>query len=133
MSNDLETLSGQLLKLPQVECPVVHRFAPGVYLREIHMPAGTMVIGHKHKTEHLNIILQGRCRVIIDGAVVEIEAPHTFISQAGAQKVLNVLEDTIWQTVHPTDETDVQTLESMLVEPSESKLTHEERKALTQS
>jgi len=27
----------------------MHRFAPGVYMRQVFMPAGTVVLGHCHK------------------------------------------------------------------------------------
>lgn len=108
----------ELAKLPQRPAPVTHRFAPGVYLREIFMLADSVVIGRVHKTEHFNIILQGACLIVHDdGRREELRAPMTFVSKAGVQKVLYVLEDTIWQTVHPTDETDFEKLDHMLVEP----------------
>lgn len=104
--------------MPQTECPVTHRFAPGVYLREIFMPADTVVIGKIHKTEHFNIILRGACLIVHDDGRREVlKAPDTFVSKAGVQKVLYILEDTIWQTVHVTDETDLQRLEALLITP----------------
>jgi len=106
-------------KLPQVECPVTHRFAPGVYLREIFMPANTRVIGKIHKTEHFNILIQGACLIVHDDGRREIlQAPMTFVSKAGVQKVLLILEDMIWQTVHVTPEIDLAKLESELIEPA---------------
>ena len=56
----------ELAKLPQTELPLKHHFAPGVYLREIFMPADTVVIGMIHKTEHLNILIQGACLIVHD-------------------------------------------------------------------
>ena len=102
---------------PQVECPVTHNFAPDIYVREIFMPADTVVIGHKHLTEHFNVILKGKCRVMIGDVVEELTAPCTFVSGAGSQKIVNVLEDCIWQTVHsnPDNATDIETLESRYV------------------
>lgn len=107
--------------LPQVECPVEHFFAPGIYIREIFMPAGTMVIGRIHKTEHFNVLIEGRARVVIDGEVHELSAPCTFVSRAGISKVLNVIEDCRWQTIHanPENLTDVEVLESQLVRKPE--------------
>jgi hypothetical protein len=117
----IKTLAEEMLAMPQVECPLAHFFAPGVYIREIFMPKGTMVIGQVHKTEHFNIILEGRARVIIDGEVHELSAPCTFVSKAGCSKVLNVLEDCRWQTVHlnPDNLTDVDALEALLVRKPE--------------
>jgi hypothetical protein len=107
-----------MAKMPQTECPVTHRFAPGVYLREISMPADTIVVGKIHKTEHFNILLQGACLIVHDdGRREELRAPMTFVSKAGVQKVLYILEDMIWQTVHVTPETDLMKLEAELIEP----------------
>lgn len=90
------------------------------------MRAGTFVIGHEHKTEHFNIVLTGRASVMLeDGKVQEIVAPCTFVSHAGVRKVLYIHEDMIWQTVHPTEETDVDKLEAALIVKSVSFLKHE--------
>jgi len=114
----IDCIAHELAGLPQRPAPVTHRFAPGVYLREIFMAADSVVIGRIHKTEHFNIILQGACLIVHDdGTREELRAPMTFVSKAGVQKVLYVLEDTIWQTVHPTNETDFDKLDHMLVEP----------------
>tara|TARA_R110000772_G_scaffold116890_1_gene222118 strand:- start:5902 stop:6315 length:414 start_codon:yes stop_codon:yes gene_type:complete len=113
----IEGITKEFLEHPQVECPVTHNFAPDIYIREIFMPADTVVIGHKHLTEHFNVILKGKCRVIIGDVVEELTAPCTFVSGAGSQKIVNVLEDCIWQTVHsnPDNATDIDTLESRYV------------------
>lgn len=111
-------IAQELAKCPQKPAPVTHRFAPGVYLREILMEADSVVIGRIHKTEHFNILIKGACLIVHgDGRREELRAPLTFVSKAGVQKVLYVLEDTIWQTIHPTAETDFEKLDDMLVEP----------------
>jgi quercetin dioxygenase-like cupin family protein len=112
------------LTLPQAPVSTGHRFAPGVYLRSVFMPAGSRVIGHEHTTTHFNIVLSGRCQVIDGDKVVDIVAPYVFVSEAGTKKILNIIEDTIWATVHPTDETDIPTLESTLVKKSQAYLEH---------
>jgi len=113
--------------LPQVECPVAHFFAPGIYIREIFMPAGTMVIGRIHKTEHFNVLIEGRARVLIDGEVHELSAPCTFVSRSGVSKVLNVIENCRWQTIHanPENLNDVEVLESQLVRKPELEMERE--------
>ena len=113
----IEGITKEFLEHPQVECPVTHNFAPDIYIREIYMPADTVVIGHKHLTEHFNVILKGKCRVMIGDVVEELTAPCTFVSGAGSQKIVNVLEDCIWQTVHsnPDNAKDIETLESRYV------------------
>jgi quercetin dioxygenase-like cupin family protein len=102
--NDIEKLEGIMLNLEQVETPLTHRFAPGVYLREIFMPEGAMVIGHQHKTKHFNIVISGSAYVAMDGEIVLVQAGDTFTSEPGVRKALLILEDMRWQTVHPISE-----------------------------
>lgn len=105
---------------PQVECPLRHFFAPGVYLREIFMPAGSIVIGKVHKTEHFNILQKGRVSLFSAEKPREIiEGPATFISAPGIQKVLYIHEDTTWSTVHITEERDLEKLERALIEDAD--------------
>lgn len=105
-------------KLPQTDCPVKHHFSPGLYLREISMPAGTVVIGRIHKTEHFNILVQGSCAIVHEDFTREVlRAPMVFVSKAGVQKALVILEDMIWMTTHVSDETDLNKLETLLVDP----------------
>jgi hypothetical protein len=105
----------------QVECPLRHYFAPGVYLREIFMPAGAIVIGKIHKTEHFNLIDKGSCSIVHeDGRTERLQAPCVFVSKPGVQKVLYIHEDCIWRTVHVTHERDLKSLERELVEPDDS-------------
>jgi hypothetical protein len=106
-----------LKNLPQVACPLTHLFAPGVYLRQIAMPAGTLVIGKIHRTEHFNVIERGKFAIRHDdGRVETLQAPVTFVSKAGVQKVLYIIEDTVWKTIHATSETDLEKLEALLIE-----------------
>lgn len=111
-----------LLCSPQMPHEMKHSFAPGIYLREIKMFAGTTLIGHPHKTAHFNMILTGRATVVMDGRRHEIVAPCYFKSDVGVQKVLHIHEDMQWVTVHanPTDETDLGKIWDMLAEPDET-------------
>lgn len=111
----IEAMEAKCIRLPQVEMPLTHSFATGVYIREIFMPAGTFVIGHEHKTEHFNIVLTGSADVMIDGTVQQIIAPCIFKSGAGVRKLLVIHEDMRWATVHATTVTDINQLEYDLV------------------
>lgn len=106
------------LEQPQVDCPVTHRFGPGVYIREVFMPAGAYIIGHHHKTTHVNIMLTGRLGLMNDdGSETIMEAPQTFVAPPG-RKMAYIYEDVVWQNVHATDETDVEKLEDMFLDKS---------------
>lgn len=123
-SREIAEMVNALKDCEQVEMPLTHRFSPGIYIREIFMPAGTFVIGHKHKTQHFNIILSGRARVMMDGVIHEVAAPDIIESGGGVQKILYIEEDMRWATVHanPTDERDVVKIEESLVELSDELL-----------
>ncbi|USD64209.1 hypothetical protein [Vibrio sp. SCSIO 43136] len=114
MANNL--VSGDFV---EQECPVTHRFADGCYLREILMPKGTLIVGKVHGTQHFNVILKGKCTVFTVDETKEIEAPHTFISEAGVQKVVLCHEDTIWQTLHVTKSTDLEEIEKEVIVETE--------------
>lgn len=94
---------------PAAVCPVVHRFTPGLYIREIHIPAGTLLTTMTHKTEHPFVISKGRVRVTseTEGSVV-YEAPYCGITQPGTRRALLAETDLVWTTFHVTDETDVE-------------------------
>jgi hypothetical protein len=102
-------------ELIEGDFPVKHRFAPGCYIREIFMAKGTRIIGKIHATEHFNIILKGKVTVITAEGSEYIEAPHTFTSKAGVQKVVYMHEDCIWQTVHVTNSTDLDEIEKEVI------------------
>ena len=112
---ELLKLEEECREYDQVECPLLHDFAPGVYNRTMFMPKGTFVIGKTHKTKHFNVVLTGVAKVMIDGEIEEIRAPHMFVSEAGVKKVLYILEDMTWMTIHPTEKTDLDELEKELV------------------
>jgi hypothetical protein len=120
----IEQLEGELIRLPQLDLPLAHHFAPGIYYREIFMPAGAFIIGHQHKTEHFNIVLTGRASVMINGKVEMITAPCTFKSIPGVRKILFIHEDMRWATIHPTELTDVAELEELLIVKSNTYKEH---------
>jgi hypothetical protein len=115
---EIERAEAEELRRPQIDIPVLHRFAPGLYLRTVVMPAGARVIGHEHTTEHFNFVLRGRCLVATGDRVEEIVGPCVFPSGAGVRKVLLILEETVWATAHPTTETNLVTLEATLIRKS---------------
>jgi hypothetical protein len=119
LNQDFQVVLDRLIKEEQADTPVIHRFGPGVYIREGFMPAGALVIGHEHKTSHMNVMLKGRLLILKDdGSTVELNAPVSFVSNPG-RKMAYVLEDTIWQNIHPTDCTDVEELEKVLLNKDE--------------
>jgi len=115
---DLTTLESQMLQEEQIDCPVIHRFGPGIYIREVFIPAGTLAIGHTQKTEHLNIMLKGRVAMLNDhGDLEEIVAPHIYVGQPG-RKIGYISEDMVWLNVYSTNERDIEKLERTYLDKS---------------
>lgn len=109
--DDIQNLISVMGGLPQVDCPVQHSFSDGIYAREITMFAGTCVVGKIHKTNHINIITSGQCTVVTPARSITIDAPYTFESFAGEQKVVYCHTDVTWTTIHKTDSTDLAVIE----------------------
>jgi hypothetical protein len=95
--------------------PLKHWLAPGVYCREIHLPAGTVVVGKIHRHRHFNIISKGRITCYTEFGLETHSAPASFISEVGTKRVVHTHEDAIWTTIHPnpTNETNIEKLEAM--------------------
>lgn len=100
---------------PQPDCPLTHHFAPGLYAREILLPKDSVVVGKIHKHAHVNTISKGSCLVVTEFGEMKIEAPCTFVSQPGTKRTVIALEDTIWTTYHPSNETDLAVLEDQII------------------
>lgn len=114
-----EELTVKMLQLPQVSCPVYHHFGEGVYIRELHIPAGTMALGHKQKYKHNNILLKGSLLIVDkDENVIKLEAPMFFVGEPGQKKGI-ILEDVVWQNIFATTETNIDVLEQTYFEKSD--------------
>lgn len=97
--------------------PLKHWTAPGIYAREIHLPADSVVVGKVHRFRHLSILSAGRVTVMTEFGVEELTAPASFISEPGTKRVVHTHEAAIWTTIHPNPEnvTDTAALERMFV------------------
>jgi hypothetical protein len=116
ISQKVENLLAQVEQMPQVDCQTKHYFGPSIYIREVTMPAGSVVIGKPHRKEHMCVMLQGRMIVMdAEGNQRELVAPMTFVGGPG-RKVAYILETTVFQNILATDETDIDVLENMLVD-----------------
>lgn len=117
----VERLEAHLLQLPEVEIKTEHRFAPGLYIRQITFQAGTVATGAPCKFEHFSVMVRGRMSTLIDGRMVEIAGYHDWIAPAGVKRVGLALEETVWYCVYPNpdDERDLNILEERIFEQAE--------------
>ncbi len=100
----LKMLAAIIDKLPTkvdvLKQKIVNRFQGNTYARECHIAKGYFGVGAIHKLPHICIISKGKILVADHLGERLIEAPATFVSEAGIQRAGLCLEDTIWTTIH---------------------------------
>jgi len=112
-------LAEKTLGTPKLDSSVRHHFGPGVYIREITMPAGAIVVGHKHKYHHISILLKGKLKLLCDsGKMMELTAPVTLNTGPG-RKILYIIEESVFQNIYAIDERDPVKIEEILIDKSD--------------
>ena len=129
--HNFDELEKMLIQLPQSSGSVRHMFAPGMYIRELTIPADSYVISHKHKHAHLNLFIKGSGYMLTeDDRKIPMQAPMVFVGQPG-RKVGYCKEEVVWVNIFQTDETDIDKLEEMYLDKSEifcnAALAHEQK------
>jgi len=80
-----------------------HRFADGLYSREILMPAGSLITSKIHKKSHFFFVMSGVASVWSDETGQRlIEAPYSGTTPPGTRRILYIHKECIWGTVHAT-------------------------------
>jgi len=109
---EIETDPAELDKMLNLK----HVFSPGLYLREVTVPEGKLIIGHHHRHRHLNVFLKGKMILFKpDGIGTVVKAPMVFTGDPG-RKVVYAIEESMWMNIYATDETDIKRLELTYVD-----------------
>jgi quercetin dioxygenase-like cupin family protein len=112
---EVEAYEIQLKQFEQIDLPVKHYFSKGVYARELFIPKGAILTGHIHKYENLNIMSKGDMSILTENGVIRVQAPYTIVSPPGTKRLARAHEDTIWTTIHGTEETDLEVIEEKFI------------------
>lgn len=103
-NDKMDEVEFEMAKGTPVFCRVHHEFYGGCYMRLIFMPKGTGITSMIHKTEHPFFIFTGKVKVLDEQNGIQIlEAPYSGITKPGTRRLLEILEDCAWMTVHKTD------------------------------
>lgn len=113
----IEDAEAVMREMPQVEIPLRHGFADGLYGREILIPAGAMLTGKVHRKADLNFVLYGEMAVLTEHGWKHITGPCWFAGKAGAKQAGYAYTECLWVTVHATDNQDLDTLEDEILIP----------------
>ena len=113
----LKSDSPEIVKGNSDSFPLKHSFAHGIYIREMFMQKGGLVIGKLHKYNHTWFLLKGELEVATDEGVNYYIAPCYVNAPSGTKRVIRAVEDSIFVNVlfNPDNITDIDELEKTLV------------------
>ena len=97
--------------------PIKHTFADGVYIRQMDMIKGSVVVGAIHKHLHAWFLLTGHITVATEETTEDYIAPCYVVSTPGVKRVILANEDSIFVNIHknPSNTKDIDELEKQIV------------------
>lgn len=104
-----------ILSCEQVEMPVSHYHIDGVYVRQLFIPADTVLTGKIHNFESIAILAQGTIKIANGDDAYEITAPAVMVDKPGIKRIGYAVTDVTFITVHKTDKKEVPDIEEELV------------------
>ena len=126
----IDVVENIIANQPQIECPVTHRFTPNMYIREVFVPAGTILTSEIHKKEHPHVLSLGKITMWDgEGGEITVSAPYCGVTKENARRVVLVHEDCIFTTFHVTEATNVDDAEKDIFVEYENVLLDEEVKS----
>ena len=84
--------------------PMKHTFADGIYIRQMDMETGSMVVGAIHNHLHVWFLLTGHLAVATEESIEEFVAPCYVLATPGAKRVIYAMEDSIFVNIHKNPE-----------------------------
>jgi hypothetical protein len=101
MNAKIDAVQVAMEQLPQFGIKPTHIFLPGLYIREIVVPAGIAFVSKLHATAH-PCFVYGTCDVAdaLTNSVTHVDGYWKGITMPGTRRVFNVHNETIVTTVH---------------------------------
>ena len=126
-------LEHMVKKYEQIDIEESHKFYDGLYMRSIFIPAGSLIVGKRHRHSTLNILLKGKMQVSDGTTTIEVEAPYVVETLPNTKKAALALEDSIWANIHATNNTNLDELEEEFIiteEEYNNLITYKEKQCL---
>ena len=94
--------------------PITNNFSDGLYMRQMKMKAGSVVISAIHHTNHFWFLLSGKVILQADNETVEHIAPCWSYSLKGTKRLIKCVEDCVWINIiaNPTDTKNMEDIEN---------------------
>lgn len=118
----IDRLQAEMVAMPQAELTTEHFFSPGMYMRKVFRPAGTLIVGKVHKEPHFFMCAMGEIVAWTEKGMVTLHAGDVIESKPGTKRVTMAVTDSIGVTIHRTDKTDLDEIEVELLEPDTTAL-----------
>lgn len=87
----------------------------GMYAKEVRIPAGTVLVSHKHLYDHLSILASGCVTIDLGNGPRVHHGPSGITIRKGVEHTVHALTDAVWFCIHPTDETDATKIDEVLI------------------
>jgi len=89
-----------------------HWFVPGIYGREITIPANCVLTTEIHASENIAVVSKGAFTFYTERGLEYIEAPATMVTKIGTKRAMYTHTEVIFTTFHcnPDNERDIDTL-----------------------
>ena len=97
--------------------PLKHTFADGIYVRQMSMKPGSVVVGAIHKHLHVWFLLTGHISVVTEETKEDYIAPCYVVATPGTKRVIYANEESIFVNIHknPSNTKNIQQLEKDIV------------------
>lgn len=120
--DQIDQLQNEMVKMPQAELTTEHHFSPGMYMRKVFRPAGTLIVGKVHKEPHFFLCAAGEIVAWTEKGMITLRAGDVVESKPNTKRVTLAVTDAIGVTIHRTDKTDLDEIEAELIEPDTTAL-----------
>ena len=106
-------------------CPVSHKFADGLYIREWESPPEQVVVTEIHKQSNPIFLLEGEVTILTEFGAERLTAPWYTVTAAGTKRILYTHSKTKFVTVHRSDHLDADSIREKLTFGSYSEVVKE--------
>lgn len=97
---------------------VEHHFGAGVYAKQTLIPAGHVLVQHKHVYDHLSILAAGTAVVSRDAGFAQITGPKAIVIPANELHRVEAITQCVWFCIHATNERDTGKIDDTLTAPT---------------
>ena len=112
---------------------IEHHFSAGVYAKETRIPAGHVLVQHKHKHDHLSILARGSIELMVDGERTIVNAPACLTIEANKHHGVKSITDVVWYCIHATECTDTDKIDEVLIVAGDQAQAHKMAQCLQEN